>query len=379
MDNRFILSQVLLIQTLAWSQPPIIPQWEAINPQKRVLQKGDQLEIHLVSLPDTEKKYTVRADGTFFHPLAGEIQASGKTLQQVEAILAQRLKRELRNPAFRIGLTSLADAEAAVMGEVRSQGKFKFAAGTSVMDLLAQAGGLSEKADKDSAIIWREGKEIEINLNPAGLNELSRMQVRNGDILYVNRGKRVGVSGEVQAKGIYSVSTKSVNSVEDAVKAAGGATESAALSRVQIIRPSLAAPILVNLLDPAEAGKIILQDGDTVLVPARRAVILGAVGKQGILPLNGSESLVDVVSQAGVSQGNLAAVVVIRAADVQASTDKKEIYNLEGNFQEGQQTVRVPIQDGDVVFVPPKAENNLLTGGSSLMQMLFMARSLFSI
>ncbi|MBT9585599.1 SLBB domain-containing protein [bacterium] len=354
---------------------------ERLDTSKRLLQPGDQLEINIFTLPEMEKKYQIRADGTFYHPFAGDVPAAGKTLQQLEETLRLRFKKELRKPAFRVGVTALAESEAAVLGEVRQQGKFKFAPGTSVMDLLAQAGGLGDKADRDGAVILRGGKQIALDMGPSGQSELARMMVQAGDILYVNRGKRVGVSGEVQDKGVYAVSSKSRNSVEDAVKAAGGAKETAALGRVQIIRPSLAKPIEVDLLNPQTASKIVLEDGDMVLVPARRAILLGAVSKPGNLPLVGSETLVDVLGQAGLAQAELEAVVVVRAADVLAGNDKKEVYNLQSSFAQGQAMVNVPIHDGDLVFVPSKEQfqGGLLGNGFQLMNILFMARSLLAI
>lgn len=377
------LSLALAIAPLA-AQPDLPGQGQTdirFEASKRPLRSGDQLEINIFTLPDLEKKYQIRADGTIYHPFAGEIRAAGLTLAQLEQTLKERLRKQLRKPQFRVALAALTESEASVLGEVRNQGKFKFFPGATVMDLLAQAGGLSDKADRDSAVLLREGKPKPLNLGVSGQAELSRLFVQNGDILYVNRGKRVGVSGEVQEKGVYAVSTKSLNSVEDAVKAAGGAKETAALSRVQIIRPSLPKPIEVNLLNPGESAKVVLEDGDMVVVPPRRALVLGAVAKPGTVPLSGGETLVDVVALAGLSQAQINNVVVVRSADVQTNSDKKEVYNLESSFGQGNTMVNVPIYDGDLVYVPSKDANGglLSNGGQGLVNLLFMARSLFSI
>lgn len=386
--RKTVLSLSLFLTPKLWAQPTAAPPPVSAPPTvlegrfeagSRLLLPGDQLQINIYSLPETEKNYQIRADGTFYHPLAGEIPAAGKTMKQLETLLTQRLKKELRNPSFRLGLISMAEAEASVLGEVRSQGKFKFPAGTSVMDLVAQAGGLSEKADPDSAVLWRAGKAIPLNLNPSGQAELSKFLLRSGDILVINRGRRIGVAGEVQTKGVYAISGQSPNPVEEAIKAAGGANDTAALSHIKIIRPTLADPIFVNLLDPVQSRNVKLEDGDTVMVQPRQAVVLGAVNKPGALSLTGKENLLGVVSQVGVVTGaRLDSVVVIRAADVQAGNDKKEIYNLSEAFGEGKQTINVPVTDGDVVYVPPE-EKGGLTNGMNLVSLLLVARSLFSI
>ena len=357
---------------------PAMPE-DRLESKTRQLQAGDRLEIHILTLPELEKTYLVRADGTFYHPFAGEVTAAGKTLPQLEVLLKQRFGKQLRSPAFRVGLTSTAEAEASVLGEVHAQGKFKFSEGATVMDLLAQAGGLSEKADRDSAILVRSNKQIPISLTPTVEDGVTTLKVRNGDILYVNRGKRVGVSGEVQIKGVYAIGSKSKNSIEEAVKSAGGANETAALNRVQLIRPSLAQPIVVNLLDPSQSSKVVLEDGDTVLVPPRRVVLLGAVTKPGPLVLTGKENLVDVVAAGGTDRGRLDSVVLVRSADVMSGTDKKEIYNLQESFSEGKQVVNVPIYDGDVVFIPAKEEGGGFLQNAAMVNLLLMARSFFSI
>lgn len=118
-----------------------------------------------------------------------------------------------------------------------------------------------------------------------------------------------------------------------------------------------------------------------LVVPARRAIVLGAVSKPGNLPLTGSETLVDVLGQAGLAQAQIEAVVVVRSVDVQAGNDKKEIYDIQKAFSEGQSVVNVPIFDGDLVFVPTKeqTQGGLLGNGSNIMNILWMARSLFAI
>lgn len=379
-SSRFLASLLVGLLGLSPSapgQPP--PAAQELESATRLLNPGDTLEIHIATLPELEKKYVIRADGTFFHPMAGEVPAAGKTLPQLEKLLRQKLKKELRNPSFRVGLTQLAEAEASVLGEVRSQGKFKFPGGSSVLDLLAQAGGISEKADPDSAVLWRQGKEIPVSLSPTRQSEMSRLMVRNGDILYVNKGKRIGVSGEVQTKGVYAVSVRSTNPLEDAVKAAGGPTEAAALNRIQVIRPSLGNPMIVDLMDPAQLAKVVLEDGDVVVVPPRRAVVLGSVSKSGALPLNGGETLMDVLSAAGPSNAELGAVVVVRSSDVMAGNDRKEVYNLEESFSQGKSAVNVPVRDGDVVYVPAKNTSGGLLESGGLMNLLFLARSFFAL
>lgn len=349
-------------------------------PPNYLLQPGDKLEIQIDSLAETEKIYQIRADGSINHPVAGEIKAAGKPLKEVEKVLRTRLEYCLKKPSFRLGIFSVAEIEASVLGEVKSQGKFRVNAGASVLDLLALAGGPSNKADLETVVLVRDDKEIPLNIAPGNTKELSKMKLVNGDMLMLSAGKRISVTGEVREPGTFAVSFKSKDPVEDALKAAGGTKETAALNRVVLTRPSMRKPVFIdlNVRDENNHVKLPMQleDGDIIGVQPCRCVVIGGVDKQGQVILTGNETLFDIVSSSGTTRGKLSEVVVIRAADVESGTDKRETYNLEEAFTDAKAIPKVSIYDGDVVYVPPKEEAGV--GAMGLMNLLFMARSFFA-
>jgi polysaccharide export outer membrane protein len=350
-------------------------------PPNYLLQPGDKLEIQIDSLAETEKIYQIRADGSINHPVAGEISASGKSLKDVEKVLRQRLEYCLKKPSFRLGIYSVAEIEVSAMGEVKTQGKYRVNAGASVLDLLALAGGPSPKADLETATLVRDEKEIPVRLAPGTTKELSKMKLINGDYLVINPGKRISVTGEVREPGAYAVSYKSQDPVEEVLRSAGGTKETAALNRVLLSRPSMRKPVVIDL-NVREDGHVKMpveiEDGDIISVQPCRCVVIGGVDKQGQVVLTGNETLFDIVSASGTSRGKLSEVVVIRAADVESGTDKRETYNLEEAFTEAKSIPKVPIYDGDVVFVPAVDPNSGM-GAMNLLNLVWMARSLFAI
>ena len=353
-------------------------------PPHYLLQPGDKLEVQVDSLPDIEKIYQVRADGFIIHPVAGEIKASGKSLLDVQKSLRSRFEFCLKKPSFKVGIYSVAEIEASVMGEVKTQGKFRVNAGASLLDLLALAGGPGEKADLETAVLVRGEQEIPIVLGPGTTSELNKFKLMNGDLLMITAGKRISVTGEVRNPGTFAVSYKSSDPVEDALKSAGGTKETAALNRVLLVRPSMRKPTTLDLNVRDEAGHVKmpmpLEDGDILSVQPLRCVVVGAVDKQGQVILTGNETLFDIVSASGTSHGRLDEVVVIRAADVEAGNDKREVYNLEEAFQDFKSIPKVAIYDGDVVYVPQKEEGpGVMSGVFNLMNVVWMARSLLAI
>ncbi|MBX3166746.1 MAG: SLBB domain-containing protein [Candidatus Eremiobacteraeota bacterium] len=362
------------------SGAPAILMSPALNPASHVLQSGDQLELNIFSLPDLPKSYTVRADGRFNHPVIGEVKAAGVTVSSLEKLIRARLSKELRDPGFSLGLVSVSQMDVSVLGEVGKAGKYTLPTGTSLLELLAQVGGVTAKADPDGAYIIRQGQQVPVNLSTANQPKLASFSMRPGDIFFVNPGRRVSVVGEVREPGIYAVSAKSTTQFEDAIKAAGGTKETAAAGRILLVRPTLEKPLTVDLLSPPKNGSYPeLTDGDTVVVQPRAVIVLGAVSKAGPMPLEGSETLVDVLSKAGLSQGKLDQVVVIRASDVREGNEKRETYDVEKYLKEASSLVPVPVHDGDLVYVPPQdAPGGGLLGGGGLLQLLLMARTFTS-
>lgn len=375
------LATFLISSGLALAAPPGDGKRTAVAPDYR-LHPGDTLEIDVDSLPEMEKLYQIRSDGNINHPVAGDVSAAGKTVYEVRSILKNRFSQSLKKPGFRVGIYTTAQIEASAMGEVKSQGKFSFHSGSSMLDLLAQSGGASPKGDVAMAKLIRDEKQIEVDLSDT--EAMNRFLLQDGDILIVPAGLRVSVTGEVREPGTFSVSKKSATPVDDVLKAAGGTKETAALNRVLLVRPELKKPIVVDCNIRDEMGlikqKVEVRDGDIISVQPCRCVVVGGVDKQGQVVLSGNETLFDIVSAVGTSRGSLDQVVVIRAEDVEAGNDKRETYNLEESFQEGKSIPKVPIYDGDVVFVTPKGpEGGLWQSLGSFTSIIWMARGLFAI
>ena len=361
---------------------PLHQPASGVDERSYKLQVGDELELSFFALPALEKKCVIRADGRFCHSALGEVRARGLTLAQLQREIQRRARTELKNPSFHLGLLSYGKSEIAVLGEVGHQGKFPILPGASVLDVVAQAGGLNDKADPESASLLRGGKSIDIDLRPPSGDKIASMKLETGDILYIHAGNRISVAGEVQKPGIYAISRKSTNPVADALKAAGGAKSSSALQRVRLLRPTVAGPIIISAM-PNKDGQMskeaqTLQDGDTLVIPERQAVVLGASGKQGAVALHGGETLFDVVSANGVGEkAELNRVIVVRAEDVRAGRGKREEYNLQSFFKDRKDTTPVPIYDGDLVYIPSRGDSkSLLDSSNGLLQMLFLARAL---
>lgn len=348
-----------------------------LSSEKHILRPGDRIEFNIAALPEMPTIYDIRVDGHFYHPLVGDVEASGRTLKDLRELLHDRLKSELRNPAFRLGIIQVAQHSVAVLGEAQQQGTFQVGVGASVLDVIAAAGGLSEKADSNRAVLLRGEERVEVSLSPEEGGGLTK--VRSGDILYILAGSPVSVSGEVTTPGVYSVSRVD-GDPRKAILAAGGAKEEASLKRVRLIRATLPEPIIMDLSPtsnepiPEEAEQ--LQAGDILVIPARQAVLLGAVTNPGPVPLRGTETLLDILPSRVNDNSDIRKILVVRAGDVRKNRDEREEYNLEEYFKKGNADIVVPVGDGDLVYVPPRKKGNGFLGGGfqSIFNLFSLAR-----
>jgi polysaccharide biosynthesis/export protein len=68
------------------------------------LNPGDVLEVSIWKEPDLTKTVMVRPDGKFSVPLAGEIQAVGRSVPQVQTEIASKLVKYIPDPVVTVSL-----------------------------------------------------------------------------------------------------------------------------------------------------------------------------------------------------------------------------------------------------------------------------------
>ena len=75
--------------------PPSPPQYETQFRATYRLAAGDRVRFISWSVPELSREMQVGADGTFVYPEVGTVQASGRTVVQLETELGQRLAADL--------------------------------------------------------------------------------------------------------------------------------------------------------------------------------------------------------------------------------------------------------------------------------------------
>lgn len=117
---------------------------------------GDVLGIEVWKEPDASSAaITVRADGMVTLRLLGEIHVEGLTLSEVQRELEQRYATYFKSPVITVSLKEMNSQVVYLIGEVKKSGSVHFLAPITVLQAIAEAGGLSDFAKRQKIYILR--------------------------------------------------------------------------------------------------------------------------------------------------------------------------------------------------------------------------------
>jgi protein involved in polysaccharide export with SLBB domain len=254
----------------------------------------DVIEIKVYGHEDLDSTQTIGPDGTISILPGGSIRAAGKTVDELGDEISKRVSSVVQNPILNVSvkeyksqplfisdpvvnvvIDEINSRRISVLGAVRTPGIVKLRAPTTLLDAIAQAGGLSDDADLRQSIVLQDGKIL-----PVSLERL----FKQGDIrqnIYLRPNSSVFVAsssfnsayviGEVQRSG--KITWEGQLSLMDAVGLAGGFNTKAKVDHVLVISGGIADPTL-KLVDVGGflyrgqlENNVALARGDIVYVP----------------------------------------------------------------------------------------------------------------
>lgn len=119
------------------------------------LQPGDVITVSVWKETDLQSDVLIRPDGGFSFPLAGEVVAVGKTVDDIRAFLVDRLKRYIPNPVVTVAVKQINGNRVYVVGRVNRAGDFPLSSPMDVMQAIALAGGTTPFAAVNDIVILR--------------------------------------------------------------------------------------------------------------------------------------------------------------------------------------------------------------------------------
>jgi polysaccharide export outer membrane protein len=150
----------------------------------------DVLEIVTWDEPDLTLTVKVRPDGMIALPLVNEIEAVGRTPEQLRLRIVEEMTKYIRDPNVTVLVSEINSYRVFFLGEVATQGPLQFYQPTRLLQGIASAGGLTEFAKKSITVLREEGgieKRIEVDYKKLWAGELGHENIylRPGDTVLV--------------------------------------------------------------------------------------------------------------------------------------------------------------------------------------------------
>jgi polysaccharide export outer membrane protein len=123
---------------------------------KYVIGPEDVLDIAVWDNAEITRSVPVRPDGKISLPLLNDIPAAGLTPMQLRETLTKALVEYIPRPAVSVLVREIHSFKVAVIGQVKTQGRYELKDRATVLDVLAMAGGLNEYAARSRIVVLRQ-------------------------------------------------------------------------------------------------------------------------------------------------------------------------------------------------------------------------------
>ncbi|HET9316200.1 MAG TPA: SLBB domain-containing protein [Vicinamibacteria bacterium] len=242
---------------------------------------GDVLKVTVYGHEDLSQTVVIQPDGSFVFPLLGTIQVVRATPTELAHHLAAMLGKGLiRDPQVSVVVQDFRSQVVFAVGEVTKPGAYPLAGDTTVVEILARAGPLSQNAGSEVVVVRPKGK-VDRPLLPNDVGKLDEAEVlrvdmrevraghleknlklRANDTVFVPEVSRVFVSGEVRNPGAFPFTPGLT--IRQAIALAGGFTADASTKNARVVRSASGGTATMKMkLDE------VIRAGDTIVVKAK--------------------------------------------------------------------------------------------------------------
>lgn len=263
-----LILSLLLLQTTAVPQTTTQATPATVQ-EEYTIGVADVLDVNVFGEPDASRLgVTVEGDGTIDCPYIGRVKVAGQTARAVEKEIHDRLSKGiLVNPSVSVTIARYRSKTVSVQGVgIRNPGEYILQGNVSITSVLAQAGSLTSEAGS-YVLISRRGagstiEEIRVSRRDIETGKAQNVLLKDGDTVLVPKAETFFITGYVRSPQAYT--WEEGLTVERALALAGGPTERASVSRIEIERTvdGKTEKRRVKLSD-------LVQPNDTIRVPQR--------------------------------------------------------------------------------------------------------------
>ncbi len=340
---------------------------------------NDVLEITVWQSPDLNRTVTVRFDGRITFPLAGELVAAGLTPQELAAEISERLREFIRSPQVNVIIKEFQSRQVLVLGKIGKSGIYPLRGPMKILELLTAAGlDLNNTDLKNITVMRASGEVIKIDLEALLYRHEVRQNIdlRAGDNIFLPEKQSVAITGpqtkeimvlgEVNKPGVYSYPADRPVTIKEVLLSSGGTTALASLQGSKVVRADkIQEPVDLNkLLFGADMSQdLTMYSGDVFYVPKRkmmRVYVLGMVGKPGVL--EGQPNTLDLLQAISIANPEKFGAVLSNVKVVRGWPNNPKVIsaNVDALLYRGRLEENIPLQEGDVIYVPESFLSNTI-------------------
>lgn len=259
---------------------------------------GDVLSVKIFAGGTTQEalELTVSSKGTINFPFLGEIKAAGLSITQLTEVVTRPLRQDyFVDPQVIISIRDYRSKKVYITGAIEKPGLYPLEGPTSLLEVLARAGGVTKERGNLAFILkaslkeLKENKEIDQLVHQkqavqVNLRELldqgimaRNIELEADDVVYIQPASlsdltryKIYVLGKVEKPGVYDF--QEGLTALDACTLAGGFAKYAAPNRTVITRrePGDSQQTININLDKVRKGDekdVLLKPGDRIYVP----------------------------------------------------------------------------------------------------------------
>lgn len=186
--TRYAIGALLLSGSVMATGPA---QAQGVQPADYLLHAGDKIEISVWKEMDLQRETIVRPDGKFSFPLTGEIQAQGRTVDQIRADIGAKLVKYIPEPVVTVSVIGIDGNRIYIIGQVNKPGSYVMNPQINVLQALSLAGGATPYAALNDIIVIRGAgasqKTLTFRYNDVskGRSLEQNIQLESGDVVVV--------------------------------------------------------------------------------------------------------------------------------------------------------------------------------------------------
>ena len=243
------------------------------DPSDYLLGAGDLIQLTVFESEALNSHVRVSSRGFITLPLLGQVEVKGLSAREAEVHIENLYKQKyIKDPHVSVFVEEHFSQRITLIGQFKTPGTFDYVSKMRLLDVMALAGGLNDKAGHTAQVRRRlnsgEGVTMLIDLEKIiteGKGDLN-IEMNGGDVVFVSEAGMFFVDGAVRKPGAYHI--KHRTKLVEALSVAGGLAPYAKTDTIILVRylSGSERKVLELKMDDWKVQQTPINDRDLILV-----------------------------------------------------------------------------------------------------------------